>query len=106
MVSSSPLIVQEGRRIIDFANQGRLPSAFIESSFVAAGGLFSYGSDPLDTILQSLIQVDKVLRGRKPTEIPIEMPTRFDLVINQKTARMLGLTVPASILLRSYQVID
>ena len=106
MVGASPLILRETRRIVDFANRSRLPSAFIESSFVEAGGLLSYGSDLMATILQSLTQVDKILRGAKPAEIPIEMPTRFDLVINQKTARMLGLTIPPSILVRAERVIE
>jgi putative ABC transport system substrate-binding protein len=106
MVSASPLIFRERRRIIDFANESRLPSAFIESFFVEGGGLFSYGSDELATILQSLTQVDKILRGAKPAEIPIEMPTHFDLVINQKTARVLGLTIPESVLLRADRVIE
>ncbi len=106
LVSSSPLIFRERRRIIDFANRGRLPSAFIESFFVDDGGLLSYGSDPLATVLQSLGQVDKILRGAKPAEMPIELPLRFDLVVNQKTARMLGLTIPPSILLRADRVIE
>jgi putative ABC transport system substrate-binding protein len=106
MVSSSPLITLERKRIIDFANQSRLPSAFIESFFVEAGGLLSYGSDPMATALQSLLLVDKVLRGAKPADLPIEMPTRFDLVVNQKTAKLLGLTIPQSILLRADRVIE
>ncbi|HUF29716.1 MAG TPA: ABC transporter substrate-binding protein [Gemmatimonadaceae bacterium] len=106
IVSSSPLIVREAKRIIDFANHGRLPSAFIESGFVDAGALLSYGSDPLATVLQSLTQVDKILRGAKPAEMPIELPTRFDLVVNQKTARVLELTIPRSILLRADRVIE
>ena len=106
MVSSSPLIAREAKRIIDFANQRRLPSAFIESLFVEAGGLLSYGSDPLATMLQSLTLVDKILRGGKPQDMPIELPTRFDLVVHQKTARMLGLTLPQSILLRADRVIE
>ncbi|MCW5744822.1 MAG: ABC transporter substrate-binding protein [Alphaproteobacteria bacterium] len=106
LVSASPLIFGERRRIVDFANQRRLPSAFIESDFVEAGGLLSYGSDVLDTMLQSLSHIDKILRGAKPAELPIEMPSRFDLVINQKTARMLGLTIPQSVLLRAIRVIE
>jgi putative tryptophan/tyrosine transport system substrate-binding protein len=106
MVSSSPLIAREAKQIVAFANQGRLPSAFIESLFVEAGGLLSYGSDPLATVLQSLTQVDKILRGAKPQDMPIELPTRFDLVVNQKTARMLGLTLPQSIILRADRVVE
>jgi putative ABC transport system substrate-binding protein len=106
LVSSSPLIVRERRRIIDFANRSRLPSAFIESSFVDEGGLLSYGSDPLATVLHSLSQVDKILRGARPADMPIELPVRFDLVVNKKTAGVLGLTIPQSILLRADRLIE
>ena len=106
LVSSSPLIFRERQRIADFANRNRLPSAFIESFFVEAGGLLSYGSDPVASIRQSLVQVDKILRGAKPADMPIELPLRYDLVVNQKTARLLGLTIPPSILLRADRVIE
>ncbi|NRF67271.1 ABC transporter substrate-binding protein [Aquincola sp. S2] len=106
LVSASPLIVRERRRIIDFANRSRLPSAFIESFFVDEGGLLSYGSDVSATVLQSLAQVDKILRGAKPAEMPIELPLRFDLVVNQKTARMLGLTIPPTMLMRADRVVE
>lgn len=106
VASSSPLILRETRRIVEFANQIRLPTGFIESSFVEAGGLLSYGSDPLATILQSVTLVDKVLRGAKPADLPIELPTRYDLVINQRTARTLRLAIPRAILQRADRVIE
>ena len=105
-VSSSPLLVAEMKRIVDFALRHRLPSGFIESHFVAAGGLLSYGSDVLDTILQSLDYVDAVLRGAKPAELPIQLPKKLELAINRRTANLLGLTIPQPLLLRADKVIE
>jgi putative ABC transport system substrate-binding protein len=104
--SSSPLIFQHRQRIADFALQHRLPSVFIEKEFVEAGGLLSYGSDVIATIIQSLGQVDRILRGAKPADIPIEQPTRFDLVVNLKTARAIGVAIPQTVLLRAERVIE
>lgn len=105
-VTSSPLIAAQAKRIANFALQHRLPSAFIESHFVEAGGLLSYGSSFWGTIFQSLDYVDAVLRGAKPAALPIQLPTQMELVINLKTARALGLAVPQSLLLRADRVIE
>jgi putative tryptophan/tyrosine transport system substrate-binding protein len=105
-VSSSPLIGSETKRIVEFALRHRLPSAFIEDTFVDAGGLLSYGSSVWGTILESLEYVDAVLRGANPGELPIKLPTRMDLAINLRTASALGLTVPQSLLLRADRVIE
>jgi putative ABC transport system substrate-binding protein len=105
-VTSSPLIVAQTKRIVDFALRHRLPSAFIESLFVEAGGLLSYGSSVWGTIFQSLDYVDAILRGAKAAELPIQLPTQMELAVNLKTAAALGLTVPRSLLLRADRVIE
>jgi putative ABC transport system substrate-binding protein len=104
-VTSSPLLVAQTKRIVEFALRHRLPSAFIESPFVEAGGLLSYGSDIWGTIYQSLDYVDKILRGAKPGELPIQLPTQMELAVNLKTAKALDLEVPQSLLLRADRVI-
>jgi len=104
-VTSSPLTFAQAKRIAEFALQHRLPSAFIESHFVEAGGLLSYGSSVWGTIFQSLDYVDAVLRGAKPAALPIQLPTQMELVINLKTARALGLAVPQSLLLRADRIV-
>src|SRR5215470_1293511 len=102
----NPLTWRERKRIADFANRNRLASTFGVKDFVEVGGLISYGPDPLATTLQSLVYVDKILRGAKPADLPVEQPTKFELVINLKTAKALGLTIPPSLLARADQVIE
>jgi ABC-type uncharacterized transport system substrate-binding protein len=105
-VSSSPLIYAEMKRIVEFALRHRLPSAFIESPFVQAGGLLSYGSSIWATLSDSLEYVNAVLRGASPGELPIKLPTQMELAINLRTAKALGLTIPQPLLLRADKVID
>jgi putative ABC transport system substrate-binding protein len=93
-------------RIAEFALKRKLPSASLFQEFVKAGGLFSYGPNFADLVRRSADQVDKILRGANPSAIPIEQPTKFDLVINLKTAKALGLTIPPSLLRRADQVIE
>ncbi|HEU4645801.1 MAG TPA: ABC transporter substrate-binding protein [Burkholderiales bacterium] len=104
--SASPLIGAETKRIVGFALRHKVPSAFIEGSFVEAGGLLSYGSSVWTTILESLEYVDAVLRGADPGTLPIRLPTKMELVINLKTARAIGLMVPQSLLLQADRVIE
>ena len=92
--------------IIDFAIKQRLPTMFAIKGDVEAGGLFSYAPSLSDTFRRAARYVDKVLKGANPGELPIEQPTRFELVINLKTAKALGLTIPQTILLRADQVIE
>jgi len=105
-VTSSPLIGTQMKRIVGFALRHRLPSCYIESPFVQAGGLLSYGSNVWATILDSLEYVDAVLRGANPGELPIRLPTKMELAINLKTAKALGLSVPQPLLLRADKVIE
>ncbi len=97
---------RERQRIVDFANRNRLPSAFNQREFVEAGGLLSYGADTRETIFQSMLYLDRILRGARPADLPVELPSRYDLAINLKTAQSLGLTIPQSILVRVDHVIQ
>lgn len=105
-VTSSPLLYAQRKHIVDFALRHRLPSAFIESPFVMAGGLLSYGSSVWGTIFQSLDYVDRILRGAQPAELPIQLPTQMELTLNLRTAKHLDLAVPQSLLLRADKVIE
>jgi len=94
------------QRIIELTAKHKLPAIYPDRSFVSAGGLVSYGTAYRDMFLRSADYVDKILRGTKPADLPIEQPSRFELVINLKTAKMLNLTIPPSLLLRADQVIE
>jgi putative ABC transport system substrate-binding protein len=92
--------------IIEFAVQNRLPTIFAFARWVRAGGLMSYGADPTDSSRRAAAYVDKILKGAKPADLPVENPTRFELVVNLKTAKALGLTIPPLILARADEVIE
>jgi putative ABC transport system substrate-binding protein len=93
-------------RIIDFAARQRLPVMYWEPTFTESGGLMSYGADFTDLTRRVPTYVDKILKGAKPGDLPMEQPTKFDLVINLKTAKALGLTIPPSLLGRADQMIQ
>ena len=92
-------------RIIEFAAERRLPTIYARSRFVKAGGLMSYGADRQHLNRRAATYVDKILKGAKPGDLPVERPTKFELVINLKTAKTLGLTIPPEILLQATTVI-
>jgi putative ABC transport system substrate-binding protein len=96
----------ERQRMAELAIRYRLPTIFAVRDHVEAGGLMSYGPDYSDLVRRGAVYVDKILRGAKPADLPIEQPTKFELVINLKTAKALGLTIPPSLLLRADQVIE
>ena len=102
----SPLNGEYRRLIVEFATQNRLPTAFGRRLFVDSGGLMSYGADPDKLTQRAAYYVDKILKGAKPADLPIEQPTKFELVINLKTAKALGLTLPPSVLARADEVIQ
>jgi putative tryptophan/tyrosine transport system substrate-binding protein len=106
LTAGDPLFHQPPRRLPDLALQHRLPTMFLVGDLARAGGLIAYGPDFVSTVRQAAVQVDKILRGAKPGDIPIEQPTKFELVINLKTAKALGLTIPPSLLQRADQVIE
>ena len=93
-------------RLIDLANRQRLPVVGSNMSWVEAGALFNYSASQDDNIRRSAQLVDKVLRGARPADIAVEQPTRFELVINLKAAKVLGITIPRSVLLRADGVIE
>ena len=94
------------RLIVDFATNNRLPGMYYVRNFTEAGGLMSYGPDFRDHFRRAATYVDKILKGAKPADLPVEQPTKFELVINLKTAKALGLTIPPSVLGRADEVID
>ena len=94
------------QQLAEFAAKQRLPSVFGWREYVEAGGLMSYGPNRLETAKRLAVYVDKILKGRKPADLPVEQPTKFELVINMKTAKALGLTIPQTLLLRADQVIE
>ena len=98
--------VAHARRVADLAAKSRLPAMYPFRLFVEVGGLISYSADLLEIWRRAAVFVDKILKGAKPADLPIEQPTKFELVINLKTAQALGLTIPPSLLLRADQVIE
>jgi len=103
---STPLNFRERKRIVDFALRERLPGAFDLRQFVEIGGLVSYGVYNIGLVVQSVRYLDRVLRGAKPADLAIELPSRYELMVNVATAKMLGLTIPKEILLRADRVIE
>jgi len=102
---SGPLIAANGKRIADFALKSRLASMYQSRENVDAGGLMSYGTDPADSYRRVAVYVDRILKGARPADLPVEQPTKFELVINLKTAKQLGLTIPQKVLARADKVI-
>jgi putative ABC transport system substrate-binding protein len=105
-VWATPVFVVERRRLIELAAKNRLPAISEFREFVEDGGLMSYGPSLSDLYRRAATYVVKILKGAKPADLPVEQPTRFELVINLKTAKALGLTVPHSLLLRADEVIE
>ena len=93
-------------RIVDFASKHRLPAMFPDREFAEVGGLMAYGPNAADSVRRAAALVDRVLKGAKPADLPIEQPTQMDLLLNLKTAKALGLTVPQSLLVRAERVIE
>ena len=92
--------------IIFAAARNNVPAVYWQSSFARDGGLLSYGVDPAETYRLAATYVDRILRGTKPGDLPVQLPTKFEMVVNRKTANALGLAIPPSILLRADEVIE
>jgi putative ABC transport system substrate-binding protein len=98
--------LQHAQPIVDFVTRNRIPSMFDHPELVVTGALIGYGPSILALWRRAALYVDKILKGAKPADLPIEQPTKFELVINLKTAKALGLTIPRSLLLRADEVIQ
>lgn len=106
MALGEPLVFSQRGRVIEFTAQARLPAIFAWRETVEAGALISYGPDISDLYRRAATYVDKILRGAKPGDLPIEEPARFDFAVNLKTAKALGVTIPQSVLVRADRVIE
>jgi putative ABC transport system substrate-binding protein len=106
MTAPGPVFVVNAKRIADFALLQPIPSIFHLPGFVRAGGLLSYGPDRADLFRRAATYVDKILKGANPADLPVEQPTKFQLLMNIKTAKALGLTVPSALLARADEVIE
>jgi putative ABC transport system substrate-binding protein len=103
---ASPLINNNSNLIISLAARHRLPAIYPWRSFVTAGGLINYGPDPVDAHRQAAGYVDRILKGERPADLPVQAPTKYELAINLKAAKALGLTVPPTLLARADEVIE
>ena len=101
----SPILERHRKRVVDLAAKSRLPAMYFNGEFVEAGGLMSYAPDLVDLWRRAATYVDKILKGAKPADLPVEQPTKFEFVINLKTAKQIGLTIPQSVLYRANKVI-
>ncbi len=104
-VPSGPLFRDNRKRIADFALKSRLPSVYNNRTTVEVGGLMSYSADLADSYRRVAYYVDRILKGAKPADLPVEQPTKFELVINLKTAKQIGVTIPPNVLARANRVI-
>jgi putative ABC transport system substrate-binding protein len=105
LVLAGTLTSVHRERIVDLARNARLPTIYGEKRFVEVGGLMSYAADFVEQYRYAAIYVDKILKGAKPAELPVEQPTKFELVINLNAAKQIGLTIPANVLARANRVI-
>ena len=106
ILTSSPLVAVHRDLIIDLAARHKLPAVYFERYLAVSGGLISYGPDFMDQFRRSAGYIDRVLRGEKVGDLPVQEPAKYELVINLKTARKLGLNVPTSLLARANEVIE
>ena len=106
VVHGAALTATHGVRLAELALKHRLPTVFVVRDNVEAGGLMSYGPDFLDMTRRAAVYIDKILKGAKPADLPVDQATKFELVVNNKTAKAIGLTIPESLLLRADEVIE
>jgi putative ABC transport system substrate-binding protein len=106
MVLGNPVLNPHRKQIVELAAKYRLPAAYTRPEFIDAGGLMYYGTSYNDLLHRAASYVDKILKGAKPADLPVELPTKFDLVINMKTAKALGLKIPSELLMEADKVIE
>jgi putative ABC transport system substrate-binding protein len=106
VVLADPLTVGNRVQIVEMAARHRLPGIYFWKEFVEAGGLMSYGPSFTEMFRRAAIYVDKILKGARPADLPVEQPMRFELVLNLKTARALGITFPPTIMIRADRMIE
>jgi putative ABC transport system substrate-binding protein len=106
IVTASPLTAVHRNLIITLAARHRMPAVYPFPYFATSGGLISYGPDQVDHLRRAASYVDRILKGKKPADLPVQAPTKYELVINLKTARALGLEVPPTLLARADEVIE
>jgi putative ABC transport system substrate-binding protein len=105
MAFRNPMLINHRKQFLKLAQEHRLPAMYDDKNFVEPGGLMSYGTDRADLFRRAATYVDKILKGAHPAELPVEQPTKFELVINLKTAKQIGLTIPPNVLARADRVI-
>ncbi len=101
----STFVATNRARIIDLAAKNRLPAIYASTEYAEAGGLISYGPDLVDNYRRAAVYVDKILKGTKPADLPVQQPTKFEFVINLKTAKQIGMIIPPNVLARADKVI-
>jgi ABC-type uncharacterized transport system substrate-binding protein len=104
-LAPNPVFFVERKKLADFSSKHRLPMNCVSAEFAEAGCLIAYGADSADLYRRAATYVDKILKGTKPADLPVEQPTKFELVINLKTAKQIGLTIPPNVLARADKVI-
>ena len=106
VVLTDPILFSQRKRTVDLANRDRLPAMYFFKGYAEEGGLMSYGPSDTDLFRRTAAYVDRILKGTKPGDLPIEQPTKFELFINLRAANMIGVTIPESFLLRADKVIE
>ena len=105
ITTQGPLVATQQRQVLDFAAESRLPAMYSNSEFVEAGGLMSYAPNYMDLFQRTADLVDKILKGAKTADLPIDQPKKFEFIINLKAAKQIGLTIPPNVLARADKVI-
>jgi putative ABC transport system substrate-binding protein len=105
MTTGTPFFLSERKRIVELAGKYRLPAIYPDKEFVDEGGLMSYGADYTDLYRRAAVYVDKILKGAKPADLPVQQATKFEFIVNLKTAKQIGVTIPPNVLARADRVI-